>query len=47
MADNRDILVVVETTDGKPIDLAFEMLGLARRLADDLDGAVGEHQGLP
>jgi electron transfer flavoprotein alpha subunit len=40
MADNRDILVVVETTDGKPIDLAFEMLGLARRLADDLDGAV-------
>ena len=40
MADNRGILVVVETADGQPVDLVFEMLGLARRLADSLEGAV-------
>ena len=40
MVDNSDILVVVETSDGHPIDLVFEMLSLARRLAHGLDGAV-------
>ena len=40
MADNSGILVVVETAEGQPVDLVFEMLGLARRLADRTDGAV-------
>ena len=40
MADNSGILVVVETDDGQPIDLSFEMLGLARRLADGLGGGA-------
>lgn len=40
MAENRDVLVVVETAEGRPIDLTFEMLGLARRLADESGGAV-------
>ena len=40
MADNSGILVVVETAGGQPVDLVFEMLGLARRLADSLEGAV-------
>ena len=40
MAENSGILVVIETADGQPIDLAFEMLGLARRLAGGVGGAV-------
>ena len=40
MADSSGILVVVETADGQPVDLVFEMLGLARRLADSQGGAV-------
>ena len=40
MADNSGILVVIETADGQPIDPAFEMLGLARRLAGGVGGAV-------
>ncbi|MDD9983625.1 MAG: electron transfer flavoprotein subunit alpha/FixB family protein [Gammaproteobacteria bacterium] len=40
VADSSGIMVVVETADGRPVDLAFEMLGLARRLADGLGGAV-------
>lgn len=40
MADNSDILVVVETAGGRPVDLVFEMLGLARRLAGGRGGAV-------
>ena len=40
MADNSGILVVVETADGQPVDLVFEMLGLARRLIDGRGGAV-------
>lgn len=41
MTEYNGILVVVETADSKPVDLAFEMLGLARRLVDDgLGGPV-------
>ena len=40
LADSSGILVVVETADGRPVDLVFEMLGLARRLADGLGGTV-------
>ena len=40
MAKGSGILVVVETADGQPVDLVFEMLGLARRLADSLGGTV-------
>ena len=40
MAQNSGIVVVIETADGQPIDLAFEMLGLARRLAGGVGGAV-------
>ena len=40
MPDNADIMVVVETADGRPVDLTFEMLGLARRLADGPGGSV-------
>ena len=40
MAESSGILVVVETADGQPVDLAFEMLGLARRLAGSLGGTV-------
>ena len=40
VADSSGILVVVETADGRPVDLVFEMLGLARRLADGPGGAV-------
>ncbi len=40
MADGNDVLVVVETEEGKPNGLAHEMLGLARRLADDAGGSV-------
>ncbi len=40
MAESSGILVVVETADGQPVDLVFEMLGLARRLADSLGGTV-------
>ena len=40
MADSSGILVVVETADGQPVELVFEMLGLARRLADGAGGAV-------
>ena len=40
MPDNGHILVIVETADGRPIDLTFEMLGLARRLADGSGGTV-------
>ena len=40
MTENAGILVVVETADGRPVDLAFEMLSLARRLADGAGGAV-------
>ena len=40
MAESNGILVVVETADGQPVDLVFEMLGLARRLADSLGGTV-------
>lgn len=34
------ILVIVETASGAPIALAFELLGLARRLAGESGGAV-------
>ena len=40
MADNSGIVVVVETAEGHPVDLVFDMLGLARCLADDLGGTV-------
>ncbi len=40
MADSSGILIVVETADGKPNDLSFEMLSLARGLAGDLGGSV-------
>ena len=40
MADNSGILVVIETADGQPVDPACEMLGLARRLAGGVGGAV-------
>ena len=40
MPDNGDILVIVETADVRHIDLTFEMLGLARRLADGPGGTV-------
>ncbi len=40
MAEARGVLVIIEAVDGRPIGLAYEMLGLARRLAGDLGGAV-------
>jgi electron transfer flavoprotein alpha subunit len=40
MTENTGVLVVVETADGKPADLTFEMLGLARRLVEGVGGAV-------
>ena len=40
MAESSGILVVVDTADGRPVDLVFEMLGLARRLAGSLGGTV-------
>ena len=36
---NNGVLVVVEVAESQPVDLGLEMLGLARRLTDGLDGA--------
>jgi electron transfer flavoprotein alpha subunit len=38
------VFVVVETADGRPVDLCYEMLGLARRWADAAGGTV--HAGV-
>jgi electron transfer flavoprotein alpha subunit len=40
MGASGKLLVLVETVQGRPIGLAFEMLGLARRLADASGGTV-------
>lgn len=40
MTNPSTIFVVVEATEGRPIDLCYEMLGLARRLVAASGGAV-------
>ena len=41
MTDNNSgVLVIVEVEDSQPIDLALEMLALARRLTDNIGGTV-------
>lgn len=40
MGDRGKFFVLVEAVDGRAIDLAYEMLGLARRLADASGGTV-------
>jgi electron transfer flavoprotein alpha subunit len=40
MAQARNILVIAETSKGSPIPVAFELLGLARRLAAQTGGSV-------
>ena len=37
---NNGVLVVVEVAESQPVDLGLEMLGLARRLTNELGGAV-------
>jgi electron transfer flavoprotein alpha subunit len=40
MVDQSSIAVVVEFEDGAPVPLTIELLGLARRLADETGGSV-------
>ena len=40
MSAPSGILVIAEDEDGAPTDLSREMLGLARRLAESMGGAV-------
>ena len=44
MKNPSDLFVVAEIVDGRPVDLCYEMLGLARALADASGGAV--HVGI-
>src|SRR4051794_34565984 len=40
MSRGKDILVVTESVNGRPTALSFELLALARRLAEAIDGTV-------
>jgi len=36
MADNKGVMVFIEVIDGKPTNIAQELLGAGRKLANDL-----------